>query len=338
MILFKDGSPYKEYEYQTEKEFETDVIENAQLFFGKKSIYIDAKKKITSKGLGNSIPDGFLFDLNDIENPEFYIVEAELYKHDFYGHIFPQVTKFFAFFRNFESRRDLVEKIYSLISSDQEIEKKLKTLTKTNELYKFLSDAIENSQNILLIIDREKKELPEIMDTYTDTWGKMVKLQIIKKFVCGSECIFTLDPEIEKIEFSLVKDVDDVDLENIEISEEFHLEKADENVKNIYQYLKKRLLEINDTLLFNPQKYYLSVKNERNILFYKIRRKKIRLIVLLPIEEIKEQISKHTVKPLSESVQKFYNSPCATVDIEDLDNIDEVIDLLRPLVSRKEHI
>ena len=30
----------------------------------------------------------------DKENPEFYIVEVELSKHDFYGHIFPQFTSF----------------------------------------------------------------------------------------------------------------------------------------------------------------------------------------------------------------------------------------------------
>lgn len=79
MVIFKDNKYYTKYTYKTEAEFETDVVDNASVFFGKKTIYIDAKKKITSKILGNSIPDGFLFDLKDTENPEFYIVANQFH-------------------------------------------------------------------------------------------------------------------------------------------------------------------------------------------------------------------------------------------------------------------
>ncbi len=55
-----------------------------KIFFGENTIFIDAKKKIDSKNIDATIPDGFLFDLSYPENPEFYHVEIELAKHDFY--------------------------------------------------------------------------------------------------------------------------------------------------------------------------------------------------------------------------------------------------------------
>lgn len=103
MVLYYHNRKLSEYQFSNEKEIETVVIENSELFFGLASLFIEAKKKIDTKFLGGSIPDGFLFDLSDIENPEFYLVEIEWYKHDFYNHIFPQLTKFFSFFKNQES-------------------------------------------------------------------------------------------------------------------------------------------------------------------------------------------------------------------------------------------
>src|SRR5690606_29129136 len=153
----------------------------SKLFFGSKSIYFDAKRKIESKSLGGSIPDGILFDLSDVDNPEFYLIENELSSHDFFNHIFPQITKFFAFYKNRKSQSDLVEKIFSIINTDAVLKQSFKTYLGEMEIFKFVKDTIENSQNILLIIDDDMNQLPEIIDTYTDTWGKMVKVMIIKK-------------------------------------------------------------------------------------------------------------------------------------------------------------
>jgi hypothetical protein len=59
-----------------------------------------------------------------------------------------------------------------------------------------------------------------------------------------------------------------VDSQELEISEEFHLEKVSEDVKDIYDRLKEELLAINPDLVFNQQKYYISVINIKNVLFY----------------------------------------------------------------------
>src|SRR5262245_4065904 len=126
MIIFLKDKKLTEYKYVTEDEFEKEIVSNSKRFFGKDSVYIDAKKKIESKALGGVIPDGFLFDLSDKKNPEFYLVEVELSKHSFYNHIFPQITKFFAFFRNKKSQGELVEKLFSIISSDNLLKQEFK--------------------------------------------------------------------------------------------------------------------------------------------------------------------------------------------------------------------
>jgi len=128
MVLFNQNQKYFEFLYLKEEDIESDVIKNAQLFFGSQSIFVESKKKIDSKFIGATIPDGFLFDFTEPDNPEFYIVEVELSSHDFYKHIFPQVTKFFAFFKNQQSQSELIEKLFSLISNDGSLKKELKNI------------------------------------------------------------------------------------------------------------------------------------------------------------------------------------------------------------------
>lgn len=336
MVLFQNGKKFTEYIYNMEEDLENEIIYNSSLFFGKDSIYIDAKRKIEAKSLGGTIPDGFLFDLSDKDNPEFYLVEVELSKHDFFNHIFPQITKFFAFFKNSKSQSELVEKIFSIVNTDLNLKKEFKKYLGEKEIYKFIKDTVDNSQNILLIIDEDKKELPEIVETYSDTWGKTVKLMILKKFVNGNEFIFTLNPDFENIEFADVESVEKVDRAGeIEFTEEFHLEDVSDKVKKIYLKIKEELLKFNENLVFNPKKYYISIIHKKNVAFFMFRKKKMRLAVMLSEEEVKDKIKTHTIKHLSEGVQKFWNGPSCEIIIDSEENIKEIIHLLKTLVQKE---
>lgn len=335
MKIFSNNRSYSQYQFEKEDDFEREIVVNSKLFFGTNSIYIDAKKKIETRSLGNSIPDGFLFDFSSRDNPEFYIVEVELARHDFYRHIFPQITKFFGFYKNPKSQADLIEKIFTLINSDQILKIEFKKHLGDHEIYKFLKDTVEKSQNILLVIDGEKKELPEITETYTDTWGKMVKLILIKKFCHGPEAIYTIHPEFENIEFVDIEDEVDPDTDEVdEYTEEYHLEGVSETVRNTYHILKEDLLASDPTLVFNPQKYYLSVRKGRNIAFFMFSRKKIRLVVMNPEDDTRKDILHHPIKTLTPKVQKFWNGPSCAIIIESQENIDEINKLLRKLILK----
>jgi len=332
MDIVLDGKKLSQYKYLSEDEFENDIVTFSKALFGKKSVYIDYKRKISGNALGMTVPDGFLIDFSDENSPEFYIVEVELAKHDFYKHIFPQITKFFSFFSNSQSRGDLVDKIYSIIDNDNNIKSNLKSFCKDNEIYKLLKDCIDSNQNILLVIDETKPELPEIFNTYKE-WGNMVKLEIIKKFTNGSNTVFSMDPEFDELDFYLDSTIDKNEaINDNDYNEEDHISKAKDEIKEIYSKLKTDLLSINSSLIFNPQRYYISIRTTKNIVFIKIRQKKIRLIIMLEPKTIRDRIKKSTVKELSQGVQDFYNGPCAAVDIDDKNNIDEVIELIKILL------
>lgn len=64
----------------------------------------------------------------------------------------------------------------------------------------FAREVIENGQDILLIMDGEKKELSDVMETNPDTWGKTIKLHILKKYHNGHESIYSLNPAFEGVE------------------------------------------------------------------------------------------------------------------------------------------
>ena len=334
MKLFSNNKSYIEFQFDKEYDFEREIISNSKLFFGANSIFIDAKKKIESKNIGKIIPDGFLFDLSDMNSPEFYLVEVELSKHDFFNHIFPQITKFFGFFKNSKSQNDLIEKIFSIITNDVNLKKEFKKYLGEKEVYKFLKDTIENSQNILLVIDGEKKEMPEIIETYSDTWGKLVKHILINKFTNSEGIIYTMDPEFENIEFSEIENISHDESENVEYNEEYHLESVSDKIRNVYFNIRDSLKRFDGSIIFNPQKYYISLRKERNVAFFLIKRKKIKIVVLLSDEETKTLIHFHTVITLSKGVQKFYNGPSCAIVIEDYENLDEVIELLKKLIAK----
>lgn len=334
MKLFTNNKTYSQFQFDKEADFEREVVLSSKQFFGTNSIYIDAKRKIETKSLGNSIPDGFLFDLSDKDNPEFYIVEVELAKHDFYNHIFPQITKFFGFYKNSESQNDLVEKIFSFITNDSDIKKEFKKYLGEKEIYKFIKDTIERSQNILLVIDGDKKELPEIMETYSDTWGKMVKLILIKKFFNNGDIIYTMHPDFENIEFADIENEISADTEDVEYNEDYHFDGVSETVRQIYANLKTDLLKANSNLIFNPQKHYISIRKDRNIAFFITGRKKIRLVVMQSDDETRKEITQHPVKTLTAGVQKFWNGPSCAIIIETTEHLNEIKTLLRKLVAK----
>ena len=190
MAIIGNGTRYVESKFPAEKDFEDDVVSSSKTLFGKSTVYINAKRKIESKSLGGTVPDGFFFDFSDSTDPQFYIVEVELSRHRFYEHIFPQITKFFAFFKNTKQQKTLVDKLFSVVNTDDALRGEFKKYLGQTEIYKFLSDIVESSQNILLIADGAIPELPEIMDTYTDTWGKRSDILRSKKFISGGDTIY----------------------------------------------------------------------------------------------------------------------------------------------------
>jgi len=334
-----NGEVFEQVIYSREDDFERLVVENAGTIFGDKAIYIDAKKKIKTSALGGTIPDGFLIDLSDPEEPQFYIVEVELQKHDFFKHIFPQITKFFAFYRNSKERHKLVETVFTFLKEtfgeDIELSTKLIDIIKSNEVYKFLKDTIDSNQNILIIIDGPKPEFEEIMDTYTDTWGKMVKVQIVNNFQRNNNSIITVEPPFLELPFGdAVSPVPGMKQpENQHYTEEFHLENSNVNVKEIYLKLKEEFLRADESLAFNPVKSHIGVRNnKRNISYLYVQKKSLWMLIIMPEEEVDKIIEfKH-------HELKVYRPGETFVHIKDTEHWDEIQKVIEKLVEKYQEV
>ena len=327
----------QEVEFGSEAELEGAVFDNYKLLFGESAFLIDTKKKLAGQNLGATIPDGFMFEFSDREEPRFYLIEVELQRHDFYRHIFPQVTKFFSFFKNTEEKSRLATKLYEeIIDLPTEMKNDFKSLIGGNEIYKSVNDAIDNPF-ILIVIDGEKPEFSEIGETYSATWGRMVSCITMRKFTDQErgEIIFQLEPDLEIL--NTVGDEKVFDKETTGYDEEHHTKGIKPEIVGIYEKLKERVLEINAELIFNPTKYYISMRENKNCAFIRFSKKRMWLTPLRPEEEIKECVAeKYEVRSLSVNTQRAFGGKCASVRVENSFGMDGLVDVLEPLISKND--
>jgi predicted transport protein len=338
-VLYFNGKRFTEFPFQNEEEFERLVVENAEMLFGERSFYMDLKSRVEGRALGAAVPDGLLIDFRDPENPEFYLVEVELAQHDFYKHIFPQVTKFFAFFKNPKSRAELVEKTFTVINSDPHMRAKFNHMIGGKEIYKSLKDIVENSQNILIIIDDEKPEFGEVMETYTETWDKMVKVMIIKRYHANGSIILAVSPDFEKLlEQPIEEDEEEVGEESDRYTEEYHLGGVAPNIVKAYERIKQEISHIDPEIRINPQKYYISLRKERNFAYIRFRKRKMHIVLMMSYEQGKQIIKRHKLSPLSEGIKKFYGGECFTITIEHENDLEEVIQAIMQAYKQQKQL
>ncbi len=333
--VFSDGIKLPEIKFHTEEEFELELKNNYKALFGNKTLYLDIKRKIDTTYLGGSIPDGILFDFEDPEDVKFYLVEAELSAHDFYKHIFPQITKFFAFFKNYSARNGLIEKLFAFINETPEILEEFKKLSHNSEIYKSIKDAVENNQNILIVIDEEKPEFKEIMDTYTDTWDKFVIIEVLKKYKLGSKEVFSMYPDFSEKELFLEEEEISKPIEDKKYTEVYHLEGTSDLVQSMYKRIKEYAITQNKDLIFNPQKYYISIRDRRNFVYLDIKKKKIKIAVMLPYSRGKDIIQNNRLRKFTEGIERFYGGPSFEVTLENENYIDEVFFVLKEAYERQ---
>ena len=78
----------------------------------------------------------------------------------------------------------------------------------------------------------------------------MVKILIARKYTCEEEFVLTVHPEFENIEFSYEDTPAEAEKKSTIYSEELHLENVDDNVKEIYNYLKEAIHKIDQSFIF----------------------------------------------------------------------------------------
>lgn len=332
-IIFKSGGraeKVEEHDFRDEEEFRREIVANDQLLFGSDTVLLDVEREINkSGGHGPKRTDGFLFDWSDKNDPRFYLIEIELARHNWRKHIYPQITGFLEFYESEGERRKLSQKLYEIIHSDNELRNSFEKFV-GGEIFKFVVDLIDASRNILVVMDRNMPEFQKMRkkELHEHTWGRRVKYMVVRKYTSGEAEIFHVESDAEVPgtgggELPSGATIDD----RSRYTEEGHMGGVDENIQKIYQELKDRVLQINLDLDFNPTQQYIALRMGKNprarvLVYIKTRVGSLKLEVKRPADEVRECITKYEVLG-------------GSVWLDNLDGMDEVIDLLMPLIQKQ---
>jgi len=157
MILLKDGEKYLACDYSSEEELTKMVVEHYKDLFGPNALYFDPQTMKTHIGIATR-SDGIIIRL---DKNLWYLLEVELAEHPLHRHIIPQITKFNIAYQQPETRRKITDALYTLIRQDVNKKAALQA-QKTEDIHKFLTEIIETSPTIAIVIDQSTLELDAI--------------------------------------------------------------------------------------------------------------------------------------------------------------------------------
>ena len=319
-----------EKKFKSEKELAELVLNNGKILFGEKTILITGFEKNKVAFSGEFFPDGLLFDFSESEKPRLYFVEIILAGADM-AELFYRMTNVFALFSNQERINLFLTTLSDAIRKNIGWRNKLKSAFGDKGIFEFLQKTLTSKPAILLVMDSFKQELTGFFETYTETWKKMIKPIIIRKFSIGKETIFTMVPTLEQLS-SQPRNNKEV---KVKSTEEDHLENVSETVKEIFLQIKNELQKADNTVEFRVKPYYISLRKNRNLAIFQLGKKKVCIVIVNPEKNTRKQLRHHETRSHADSVKRYWNGNehCFTVVIENKEHLSEITQLLKKLVA-----
>ena len=212
-MLWNKNNRYLEIPYERESELEEAVNKVKEALFGSTRIYLDDKKKIGKKGGTNNLPDGYLIDLTNRQDPKIFVVENDLSSHQHLKHIAVQILEFSL---SFETSKVKVKNVIKEMLHKRKSEwTKCEDFAKRNgyENVDYLLESIihkKDSFNALLIID----ELGEELETVLISRFKFpVEVTTLKRFKNqNGEILYDFQPLLNEV----TEDTEKVDISEID--------------------------------------------------------------------------------------------------------------------------
>lgn len=195
------GKIFSQVSFETEDEFEDEVVQNEKSIFGNNGIYVDIKKKIGKKSSVAGIPDGYYLDLKYHEKPTLYIVENELNTHDLYKHIAEQMMRFIILSK--ADKQTIKDVLIAELSSDKYKDRLQKFFaeSKFNNIHYLLEEAVtKNDIRTIIIID----EISEQLISLSKEFAKPIELIEFQTFTDGEHRIHLFDPYDDNVDSEVV--------------------------------------------------------------------------------------------------------------------------------------
>jgi predicted transport protein len=310
-----------EQKFKAEKEFTDLIIDNSKILFGERTILMDATRSPLTCYL--------LFDFS--ADFKFYFLDISHSKQNFWE-LFERITRLFTFLNQPDYPSMMMEILEALIGENKALKKELSAVAGGIEIDEEL---FANKPFILLLTDQERPEYIQMTTTYSTSWGKFVKLILLKKYEDYGTLFCLMSPAFTDLDFKLYSKNEKTSRKQEKTTEDDHLVNASDAIRDGYRNIKNDLLIEDASIEFNPKQYYVSMRKGKNLAFFHIRKNLISLVVLCSEEETKKYIKHHAVKTLTEKVQKFWNGASCTVVIENGDNLNEVSALLKMIVKQQ---
>lgn len=212
-ILWNKNNRFTEIPYERESELEEVVNEVKEALFGSYRIYLDDKRKIGKKGGTNNLPDGYLIDLTNRQDPKIFVVENDLSSHQHLKHIAVQILEFSL---SFETSKVKVKNIIKEMLHKRESEwKKCEEFAKQNgyENVDYLLESIihkKDSFNALLIIDELGEELETVLISRFKFPVEVITLKRYKNQ--NNELLYDFEPFLNDV----TEDTEKVDISDID--------------------------------------------------------------------------------------------------------------------------
>nr|WP_299382193.1 hypothetical protein [Allomuricauda sp.] len=212
-MLWNKENKYIEIPYDKESELEDAVNEVKAALFGTTRIYLDDKKKIGKKGGTNNLPDGYLIDLTNSQEPKIFVVENDLSSHQHLKHIAVQILEFSL---SFETSKVKVKNVIKEMLQKRKFEwKKCEDYAKKNgfENVDYLLESIihkKDSFNALLIIDELGEELETVLISRFKFPVEVVTLRRFKNR--NGDLLYEFQPFLNEI----TEDTEKIDISEID--------------------------------------------------------------------------------------------------------------------------
>ena len=116
----------------------------------------------------------------------------------------------------------------------------------------------------------------------------------------------------------------EVNKEIIVYTEEDHLSKVSDDIRNIYEKLKNRILELDDIDL-EAKKLYIAFKGTRNIIDIEFHKNKLKVYINMKKGSLNDPLK--ITKDISNTGHWGNGDYCVTIDSED--EIDNIIPLIK---------
>ena len=289
-MILKENNELKQKDFKNEKELQTFFERNIETILGYKLID-------TEFSVGNFRIDSLAFDE---ETKSFRIIE---YKN----------------VRN----ASLVDQGYTYLKLM--LERKADFVLQYNIKTK-LSLTIKNidwSQSRIIFVSpiftvyqlnaTDFKNIPVDLVKVTRYEENIVEIDFIKKMS---------NVKIQDIQTDSIQN--EVNNEIIVYTEEDHLSKVSENIRNIYEKLKNRILELDD-IDVEAKKLYIAFKGSRNITDIEFHKNKLKIYINMKKDSLNDPLK--IAKDISNKGHWGNGDYC--VEINNEDNIDNIIPLIK---------